>query len=105
MPLISPILISLTTAERSELERIVRSQTAPVRDVQRARIILALAENFNIGRVAADLRTTRDSVRKWAKRFERRRIAGLLDAPRSGRPPRFSPRGGDARHQTGLRAA
>jgi hypothetical protein len=33
MPLVSPILISLAAAERSELERIVRSQTAPVRDV------------------------------------------------------------------------
>jgi hypothetical protein len=66
MPLVSPILISLTAAERSELERCVRSQTAPIRDVHRARIILALAENHNIGRVAAELRTTRDSVRKWA---------------------------------------
>jgi Winged helix-turn helix len=105
MPLVSPILISLTVAERSELERVIRSQTAPVRDVLRARIILALAENLNIGRVAADLRITRDCVRKWAKRFERRRIAGLSDGPRSGRPPRFSPRGGDVRDEAGLRAA
>lgn len=105
MPLLSPILISLTSAERAELERIVRSQTTPVRDVHRARIILALAENLNIGRVAADLRTTRDSVRKWAKRFERRRLAGLSDELRSGRPPRFSPRSGDARDEAGLRAA
>jgi hypothetical protein len=105
MPLVSPIEISLTAAERSELERMVRSQTAPVRDVVRARVILALADNLNIGRVAADLQLARDTVRKWAKRFERRRIAGLMDAPRSGRPPRFSPRSGDVRDQACLRAA
>jgi len=63
----------------------------PVRDALRARIILALADNPNIGRVAADLHLTRDCVRKWAKRFERRRVAGLVDALRSGRPPRFPP--------------
>jgi hypothetical protein len=105
MPLVSPIEICLTAEERAELERLIRSQTAPVRDAGRARIILALADNLNIGRVAADLRLTRDCVRKWAKRFERRRIAGLVDAPRSGRPPRFSPRCGDARDQARLRAA
>jgi hypothetical protein len=105
MPLVSPIDISLTAEERAELERIIRSQTAPVRDAGRARIILALADNLNIGRVAADLHLTRDCVRKWAKRFERRRIAGLVDAPRSGRPPRFSPRRGDSRDQARLRAA
>jgi hypothetical protein len=105
MPLVSPIEIHLTTDERAELERLRRSQTASVRDVERARIILALADNMNIGRVAADLHLTRDCVRKWAKRFERRRIAGLVDASRSGRPPRFSPRGGDVRDEARLRAA
>jgi hypothetical protein len=105
MPLVSPIQICLTAAERTELERLVRSQTVAVRDAGRARIILALVDNLKIGRVAADLHITRDSVRKWAKRFERRRIAGLVDAPRSGRPPRFSPRSGDLRDQARLRAA
>ena len=105
MPLVSPIEIRLAADERGELERICRCQTAPVRDVQRARIILALADNMNIGRIAADLHLTRDCVRKWAKRFERRRIAGLVDAPRSGRPPRFSPRGSDVCDQARLRAA
>jgi Helix-turn-helix domain len=105
MPLLSPIQICLTSAERTELERLVRSQTVAVRDAGRARIILALADNLNIGRVAADLHITRDCVRKWAKRFERRRIAGLVDAPRSGRPPRFSPRSGDLRDPACLRAA
>ena len=105
MPLVSPTQVCLTADERAELERITRSQTVPVRDALRARIILALADNPNIGRVAADLHLTRDCVRKWAKRFERRRVAGLVDAPRSGRPPRFSPRSGNVRDQARLRAA
>ena len=105
MPLVSAIEICLTSAERSELERIVRSQTAAARDVLRARIVLALADTLNIGRVAKHLRLAPATVRKWAKRFERRRLAGLVDASRSGRPPRFSPRSGDLRDQARLRAA
>jgi hypothetical protein len=105
MPLVSSIEIRLTATERAELEQIVRSQTAQARDVVRSRVILALADNLNIGRVAGDLRLARATVRKWAKRFERRRLAGLLDAPRSGRPPHFSPRSGNVRDQAGLRAA
>ncbi|MGQ0505116.1 MAG: helix-turn-helix domain-containing protein [Myxococcaceae bacterium] len=30
-------------------------------------------------------------MRKWGARFERKRVGGLDDAARSGRPPRFSP--------------
>jgi hypothetical protein len=105
MPLLSPIEILLTDDERAELERVARLQTVPYREALRARIILAMADNRNIGQVAAKLRITRDCVRKWAKRFERRRLAGLVDDPRSGRPPRFSPRSGDLRDQAGLRAA
>jgi predicted ArsR family transcriptional regulator len=105
MPLLSPIEIILTDDERVELERVARLQTAEQRDALRARIILAFAKTRNIGRIAAKLGITRDCVRKWVQRFEQRRLAGLVDDPRSGRPPRFSPRSGDVRDQAGLRAA
>ena len=36
----------------------------------------------------------RDTVRKWRGRFADGRLAGLNDAPRSGRPPVFTPRTG-----------
>ena len=44
-------------------------------------------------------------VRKWAGRFRAQGLAGLHDQPRPGRTPVFSPRGGVAPGQDGLRAA
>jgi hypothetical protein len=44
-------------------------------------------------------------VCKWGVRFRKKRLRGLLDLHRSGRPPRFSPRGGRAPGEAGVRAA
>jgi transposase len=45
----------------------------------------------------------RHTVGQWRERFAEHGLAGLQDAPRSGRPRSFSPRGGhrrrDHRHQ------
>jgi transposase len=41
-------------------------------------------------RIAADLRITVDTVRKWRGRFAACGLAGLADLPRSGRPRRIS---------------
>jgi hypothetical protein len=41
-------------------------------------------------------RQRRRIVQKWGKRFLKKRMDGLADDPRSGRPPRFSPGGGHA---------
>jgi Winged helix-turn helix len=94
----TPIRIILTDEERSELERICRAHTATQRDVSRAQIILRLDEGWSLSRVAGEVGRQRTVVRKWAKRFVRKRLRGLVDAPRSGRPPRFSPQ---SRHPSG----
>jgi len=87
----TPITILLTVEEREELERVVRAQTSTQRDVRRARIILAMAGGAPLSRVAAEVGVDRKVVRQWATRFVRKRLRGLVDAPRSGRPPVFSP--------------
>jgi transposase len=60
------------------------------RDRLRAQIVLAAARGRDNARVAADLRITVDTARKWRGRFAGRGLAGLADLPRSGRPRRIS---------------
>ena len=49
-------------------------------------MILACAEGGTISCVAAELGVSRDMVSKWRARFLEKRLAGLTDEPRPGRP-------------------
>ena len=91
----TPIRIALSGAERDELERLARGLRMPHRAVVRAQTILGLAAGTPLSAVARTVGRQRRIVRKWATRFVRHRLGGLADAPRSGRPPRFPPGGGD----------
>ena len=54
---------------------------------ERARIVLACAEpGSGVARVAAELGSTRMTVRKWRGRFAEAGLAGLADHDRPGRP-------------------
>ncbi|MCU0693118.1 MAG: helix-turn-helix domain-containing protein [Polyangiaceae bacterium] len=86
------IRIVLSPEEREELERRARSLTAPHRDVVGAQIVLRFADGQTVTRIAAELHRGRRIVHKWGERFEKNRLAGLLDEPRRGRPARFSHR-------------
>ena len=87
----TPICIKLNAEEKFVLEHLARSLTAPHRDVVRAKTILLLAEDYSVSAVARLVGRQRRIVRKWAQRFLKKRLKGLLDEPRSGRPARFSP--------------
>ena len=67
-----------------------RSVRAPYRDRLRAAIVLAAAAGQANAAIAAELGVCTDTVRKWRRRFAEGRLAGLKDAPRSGRPPSFT---------------
>ncbi|MDN6706221.1 helix-turn-helix domain-containing protein [Corynebacterium glyciniphilum] len=56
----------------------------------RARIILACAAGATNTHVAAELKVSRPTVGKWRSRFISRRLDGLADEPRSGRPRTMS---------------
>ena len=101
----SPLLIELTANERSELEQIARAHSAEHRQVVRAQIILAFVDGETIGGIARRFGRRRRIVHKWAERFVRKRLRGLDDAARSGRPARFPPGGRVSLGETALRAA
>ena len=87
-----PKLIAIKPAsdERAALERTVRTATAPQRDVLRASIVLLAADGHANRAVAEMLGVEENTVGKWRRRFGEKRMVGLRDEPRSGRPPKFT---------------
>jgi transposase len=55
--------------------------------------VLYAAEGLENKDIAARLDLPRQVVSKWRKRFYKKRLQGLVDDARSGRPPGFSPSG------------
>ncbi|MGE5636585.1 MAG: helix-turn-helix domain-containing protein [Nocardioidaceae bacterium] len=97
--------IELSSAERTELERLARSETKPFREVQRARMILYSARGDTDAEIAERLDCTPECVGKWRRRFGEHRLAGLADRQRAGRPRRFPPAAGRRGQGARLRAA
>src|SRR5262245_21617377 len=87
---ISPYRIDLTSAQEALLAAGARSVRGPFRDRLRARIVLAAAAGSANAAIAAQAGVHVDTVRKWRRRFAAAGLAGLKDAPRSGRPPVFT---------------
>jgi transposase len=76
----------LTTEEAQELKRVAGSRTAPHRVVQRAQTVWASAHGEAVPVIARQVGLSAFRVRAWIHRFNRHGLAGLADAPRSGRP-------------------
>lgn len=78
--------LTLTEAQRKQLRRITNSPTASVREARRCRIILLRADGLKQEDVALRAGVNRPVVVTWEQRFRSLGMAGLRDAPRSGRP-------------------
>jgi transposase len=86
----SPYQIVLSGPEQAELEARARSVRGPYRDRLRAAIVLAAAAGQANAAIARELGVCTGTIRKWRRRFAAGRLAGLADAPRTGRPRVFT---------------
>jgi transposase len=77
--------------QRPRLQALARSRTASLREVQRARIVLAAATGASNAAIARDLPIKENTVRTWRNRFAEHGIDGLADRPRPGRPRVYGP--------------
>ena len=84
------VAITLNDEDRSTLEARSRSSSLEHRLVQRAQIILAAAEGAENRVIGERYRMKASIVGKWRTRFAAHGLAGLRDAPRSGKPPTYN---------------
>ncbi len=83
------VRLSCTAEVWAELERLSRSRSGEVRLVERARMILACLRGQRNEEIARELGVRPNTVGQWRRRFAKNGIAGLRDAPRPGKPPRY----------------
>lgn len=87
MPLGRPLpALELTVKERRELSGFAASRSLPHALVGRARLVLWAAESVPNQEIAGRLGWSKATVGKWRRRFVQRRIEGLYDELRPGRP-------------------
>jgi transposase len=67
----------VSEGQREALEAIAKSQTAPYRQVQRARVLLLAADGVANSQIAEQVSVTATTVRAWRSRFEQEGLAKL----------------------------
>ena len=93
VPMAHPV--SLTPEKHARLESLVRAHSTPQALAFRCRLLLRIAapDRPSNLHVATEMPCERHTVGRWRQRYLAHGLTGLQDAPRSGRPQRFSPLG------------
>jgi transposase len=78
--------VVLSEEERETLERWARRPSSAQALAFRCRVVLAAASGETNSEIAARLACNPNTVSKWRTRFVERRLDGLHDEPRSGKP-------------------
>ena len=66
----------------------VLKQTKEARVFRRAQAVHAVVAGQHVSAVSATFHLANSALRKWVQRFAQEGLQGLLDRPRSGRPPK-----------------
>ena len=75
---------ALTTLET------VLKQTKEARGFRRAQAVREVVAGHHVNAVSTTFHFTNSALRKWVQRFAQQGPQGLLDRPRSGRPPKMT---------------
>jgi putative transposase len=78
--------LKVTMSDRTQLESIARSQSAPASLSRRAQIILRLADGETNSAVARRYRVSRPTVSMWRTRYAEHGLSGLHNEIKPGRP-------------------
>ena len=80
--------LSVSDEQRSVLEKLMRSQTARHRDVQRAAALVMASDGFANTRIAKEVGVSATTVVNWRERFAEDGLKGFLGVrPGRGRKP------------------
>jgi transposase len=82
---------AMTAEETATLERWSRARSGPVRLRDRALVLQWSHLGWWVSDIARFVGVSTRTVRLWITRFNAQGLAGLQDAPRSGRPPTYTP--------------
>ncbi|RWC41769.1 MAG: hypothetical protein EOS55_25775 [Mesorhizobium sp.] len=84
--------ISISTADRERLERLVRDRNTPQKVVWRARIVLLASDGLTAEAIASVVGKSLLTVRRWRRRYVVKGVDGLLrDATRPLRVKPLAP--------------
>jgi transposase len=86
------VCVVLNTIEREQLAAIVADRNRPRKHVERARIVLASADQKSAQRVAQNIGVSRPTVWRWQQRFAEAGIGGLCAIKPASRARRRSQR-------------
>jgi transposase len=82
--------ICLSEQEQAALREWTRKGSTEQRLVERARIILLSHAGLTVEKISERLHTRPARVSKWRQRFVKDRLNALSDAPRSGKPQKYT---------------
>src|ERR1700691_4602966 len=92
VPEATPIV--LTSDERAELDRLVRSTKTEHRTRFKAQIVLLAAAGASTRAIAREIGCTIGTASKWRVRYARDRLAGFSETGNRGPVPKYGPEAG-----------